>query len=250
MMLGRGSLRFLIRSLKRVFRPSTWIAGVSRPHFRLNDQGRVSIRACDSTGSRLETKFRTRGVTHDVPARGGTRLSRHPSGSPRVPPEPISAASGSVLRPLTVLGLAVTLGLATALFELAVHFVRRKFINPSSLGRSPVESAGLLDGSGLRSLDLWRMRSARRSRGRSVVRAGSLPPASSGSFSVSAFAVLLTFRGLTFSPVPLSPPGSPISSQLASWHGRVALIVSSAAACLRSWRWSPSWPASVPVAKS
>jgi hypothetical protein len=39
MMLGRGSLRFFIRSIKRVFRPSTWIAGVSRPHFRIHEQG-------------------------------------------------------------------------------------------------------------------------------------------------------------------------------------------------------------------
>ena len=39
MMLGRGSLRFFIRSFKRVLRPSTWIAGVSRPHFRLQEQG-------------------------------------------------------------------------------------------------------------------------------------------------------------------------------------------------------------------
>ena len=43
-------------------------------------------------------------------------------------------AQGSVLHPLTVLGLAVTLALVAAMIELAMHFIRRKFINPSSLG--------------------------------------------------------------------------------------------------------------------
>jgi hypothetical protein len=56
MMLGRGSLRFLIRTLKRVFRPSAWIAGVSRPHFRLNDQGESQIAHVDSSRQALETK--------------------------------------------------------------------------------------------------------------------------------------------------------------------------------------------------
>jgi hypothetical protein len=56
MMLGRGSLRFLIRSLKRVFRPSAWIAGVSRPHFRLNDQGESQTAHVDSSRQALETK--------------------------------------------------------------------------------------------------------------------------------------------------------------------------------------------------
>ena len=36
---------------------------------------------------------------------------------------------------LTVLGLAVTLALVTGLVELAMHFIRRHFINPSSLWR-------------------------------------------------------------------------------------------------------------------
>src|SRR5262245_59100861 len=35
---------------------------------------------------------------------------------------------------LTLIGLAMSLGLATGLVELAVHFIRRKFINPSSFG--------------------------------------------------------------------------------------------------------------------
>ena len=48
-----------------------------------------------------------------------------------------------------LLGLAVSLGLATGLVELAVHFIRRKFINPKLDGRSPVEPASLLDGTGL-----------------------------------------------------------------------------------------------------
>jgi hypothetical protein len=38
MMLGRGSLRFLFRTVRRFARPSTWIAGVSRPHFRLEEE--------------------------------------------------------------------------------------------------------------------------------------------------------------------------------------------------------------------
>ena len=44
------------------------------------------------------------------------------------------------LHPLTVLGLAVTLGLATGLVELAMHFVRRQFINSSSLGALQLNS--------------------------------------------------------------------------------------------------------------
>jgi hypothetical protein len=34
MMLGRGSARFLTRCARRYLRPRTWVAGVSRPHFR------------------------------------------------------------------------------------------------------------------------------------------------------------------------------------------------------------------------
>ena len=55
MMLGRGSLRFLIRSCKRVFRPSSWIAGVSRPHFRLNDQREPQPAHSDTGSQALET---------------------------------------------------------------------------------------------------------------------------------------------------------------------------------------------------
>jgi hypothetical protein len=55
MMLGRGSLRFLIRSLKRLFRPSAWIAGVSRPHFRLDEQGGLEAAHADSSTQALET---------------------------------------------------------------------------------------------------------------------------------------------------------------------------------------------------
>jgi hypothetical protein len=59
MMLGRGSLRFLIRSLKRAFRPATWIAGVSRPHFRLHEQGERHAAHADSSTQVLETSSRT-----------------------------------------------------------------------------------------------------------------------------------------------------------------------------------------------
>jgi hypothetical protein len=38
MMLGRGSWRFLARGFRRVIRPSAWIAGVSRPHFHLEER--------------------------------------------------------------------------------------------------------------------------------------------------------------------------------------------------------------------
>ena len=59
MMLGRGSLRFLIRSCKRIFRPSSWIAGVSRPHFRLNDQREPQPPRCDPVSQAVETSSAT-----------------------------------------------------------------------------------------------------------------------------------------------------------------------------------------------
>jgi hypothetical protein len=55
MMVGRGSLRFVIRSVKRVVRPSAWVAGVSRPHFRLNGQGEPESTHADSDKQALET---------------------------------------------------------------------------------------------------------------------------------------------------------------------------------------------------
>ena len=39
MMLGRGSVRILIRCIRRVVRRSTGTAGLSRPHFRLQEKG-------------------------------------------------------------------------------------------------------------------------------------------------------------------------------------------------------------------
>jgi hypothetical protein len=56
MMLGRGSVRFLFRSFKRFFRPSAWIAGVSRPHFRLHEQGESQTAHPDSISQSLETR--------------------------------------------------------------------------------------------------------------------------------------------------------------------------------------------------
>ncbi len=55
MMLGRGSLRFLLRSLKRFARPSTWIAGVSRPHFRLGGDAEPQTAHSESNSQSLET---------------------------------------------------------------------------------------------------------------------------------------------------------------------------------------------------
>jgi hypothetical protein len=48
--------------------------------------------------------------------------------------EPKKTPSAVTLHPLTALGLALTLGLATGLVELVMHVVRRQFINPSSFG--------------------------------------------------------------------------------------------------------------------
>jgi hypothetical protein len=56
MMLGRGSLRFFLRSFRRVFRKSGWIAGVSRPHFRLNEHGEPRATHVDSSMEAMETR--------------------------------------------------------------------------------------------------------------------------------------------------------------------------------------------------
>jgi hypothetical protein len=55
MMLGRGSLRFLLRCFRRVARRSTWIAGVSRPHFKLGEVRERQIAAGESNSQSLET---------------------------------------------------------------------------------------------------------------------------------------------------------------------------------------------------
>jgi hypothetical protein len=54
MMLGRGSLRFLFRAFRRIARPSTWIAGVSRPHFRLNEEGEHQAARTESTSQSID----------------------------------------------------------------------------------------------------------------------------------------------------------------------------------------------------
>ncbi len=51
MMLGRGSMRFLIRGVRRYVRPSAWVAGASRPHFRFRA-------GSDETASRTESVSR------------------------------------------------------------------------------------------------------------------------------------------------------------------------------------------------
>ena len=57
MMLGRGSLSFLFRCFRRVARPSTWIAGVSRPHFRIDAHADVEPQSAsgDSTAQPVES---------------------------------------------------------------------------------------------------------------------------------------------------------------------------------------------------
>ena len=55
MMLGRGSLRFLIRSCGRLLRSSARIAGVSRPHFALAKHGEQDPEEADSRPQPLET---------------------------------------------------------------------------------------------------------------------------------------------------------------------------------------------------
>jgi hypothetical protein len=61
MMLGRGSLRFVMRSFSRIFRSSAWIAGVSRPHFRLEEHGEPETSRADSNRQALETSSRMEG---------------------------------------------------------------------------------------------------------------------------------------------------------------------------------------------
>jgi hypothetical protein len=55
MMLGRGSLRFLLRCLKRVARPSSWVAGVSRPHFRFGGDAEPQTVRSDANSQSLES---------------------------------------------------------------------------------------------------------------------------------------------------------------------------------------------------
>jgi hypothetical protein len=55
MMLGRGSLRFLFRTVRRFARPSAWIAGVSRPHFRLGEEGERQTARTESSTQSLDT---------------------------------------------------------------------------------------------------------------------------------------------------------------------------------------------------
>ncbi len=59
MMLGRGSVRFLIRSAKRVLPTSAWIAGVSRPHFRVRELAeRETVQAESSDQAQaIETNY-------------------------------------------------------------------------------------------------------------------------------------------------------------------------------------------------
>jgi hypothetical protein len=54
MMLGRGSLRFLFRTFRRFARPSAWIAGVSRPHFRLGEEGEQQTALSESSSQSIE----------------------------------------------------------------------------------------------------------------------------------------------------------------------------------------------------
>jgi hypothetical protein len=55
MMLGRGSLRFLLRFLKRFARPSTWVAGVSRPHFRFGSDAEPQTVRSESNSQSIES---------------------------------------------------------------------------------------------------------------------------------------------------------------------------------------------------
>ena len=111
--------------------------------------------------------------------------------------EPQKTPSAVTLHPLTVLGLAMTLGLATGLVELVMHVVRRQFINPSSFGALqlnasaywmvPVSNLFIFGACGLlvaAAVALWRSHK--------VSAAGAF-----GLFFVSALAVMFTFRGLT-----------------------------------------------------
>jgi hypothetical protein len=55
MMLGRGSLSFLFRCFRRVARPSNWIAGVSRPHFRTGTHVEPQSASSDSRPQSVES---------------------------------------------------------------------------------------------------------------------------------------------------------------------------------------------------
>jgi arylsulfatase A-like enzyme len=110
--------------------------------------------------------------------------------------EPTTPANG-LLQPLTALGLAVMLALATALIELLMHFVRRQFINPTSMGplqlnpqaywMVPVSNLLLFGAASLPLVAAALLRSRR------LCALGLF-----GLFFLSVLAVLLTLRGLTF----------------------------------------------------
>ena len=149
-----------------------------------------------------------------------------------------------------MLGLAVTLALATALVELAVHFVRRKFINPSSLGALqlnpqaywmvPVSDVLIFGGCGLLVAAAAVLCRSRRAAAAGVF----------GLFFVSAFAVLLTFRGSDASRLFVfrRRPCLPAHGSAPGPAGRPARLVRRGLpALLASW---PSSLASVPAAKS
>jgi hypothetical protein len=55
MMLGRGSVRILIRGLRRLIRRSSGTAGVSHPHFRLQEQGEARTARAHSDRQTIET---------------------------------------------------------------------------------------------------------------------------------------------------------------------------------------------------
>jgi hypothetical protein len=55
MMLGRGSLRFLLRCVRRVLKPADSIASVNRPHFRLDDNGEGEPAQASPSSHALET---------------------------------------------------------------------------------------------------------------------------------------------------------------------------------------------------
>ena len=124
----------------------------------------------------------------------GSRLARVSLRTSRA--QSITTANG-LLHPLTALSLAVMLALATALIELFMHFVRRHFINPTSMGplqlnpqaywMVPVSNLLLFGGAGLPLLAAAFFRSRR------LCTVGVFVL-----FFLSALAVLLTLRGLTF----------------------------------------------------
>ncbi len=111
-------------------------------------------------------------------------------------PAPAATASSLTLHPITIVGLALTFALLAALVELAMHVVRRKFINPSSMGALqlnphaywmvPVSDIIILGGCGLLAF------AAALRRARKLCAVGLFVL-----YFVSAFAVMLTFRGLS-----------------------------------------------------